>query len=45
MYIFEVWQRAVVSFDIFQFSIDNPIPFDIVKKIVKYSVKENLAKK
>ncbi len=28
-----------------QFPIDKPIPFDIIKKIVKYRVKENLNKK
>ena len=28
-----------------QFPIDKPIPFDIVKKIVNYRVKENLTKK
>ena len=28
-----------------QFPIDEPIPFDLVKKIVKYRVKENLKKK
>jgi uncharacterized protein YdhG (YjbR/CyaY superfamily) len=27
-----------------QFSIDKPIPLDIVKKIVKFRVKENLSK-
>jgi len=28
-----------------QFPIDKPVPFDIVKKIVNYRVKENLTKK
>lgn len=28
-----------------QFPIDQPIPFDLVKKIVRYRVGENLAKK
>ena len=28
-----------------QFPIDRPLPFDIVRKIVQYRVKENLAKK
>lgn len=28
-----------------QFPIDKPIPFDIIRKIVKYRVKENLARK
>jgi len=28
-----------------QFPIEKPIPFDLVKKIVNYRVKENLAKK
>src|SRR5579864_6070447 len=28
-----------------QFPIDEPIPFDLVQKIVKYRVKENLKKK
>jgi len=27
-----------------QFSLDKPIPYDLVKKIVKYRVKENLKK-
>jgi uncharacterized protein YdhG (YjbR/CyaY superfamily) len=28
-----------------QFPIEKPIPFNLVKKIVNYRVKENLAKK
>jgi uncharacterized protein YdhG (YjbR/CyaY superfamily) len=28
-----------------QFPLDKPIPYDLVEKIVKYRVKENLAKK
>jgi uncharacterized protein YdhG (YjbR/CyaY superfamily) len=28
-----------------QFSIDTPLPFDLIKKIVTYRVKENLKKK
>jgi uncharacterized protein YdhG (YjbR/CyaY superfamily) len=28
-----------------QFPIDEPIPFDLMQKIVKYRVKENLGKK
>ncbi len=28
-----------------QFPLDKPIPFDLVEKIVKFRVKENLAKK
>jgi len=28
-----------------QFPLDNPIPFEIIKKIVKQRVKENLSKK
>jgi uncharacterized protein YdhG (YjbR/CyaY superfamily) len=28
-----------------RFPLDKPIPFDLIKKIVKYRVKENLSKK
>jgi len=28
-----------------QFPLDKPVPFDLVEKIVKYRVKENMAKK
>jgi len=34
------WSRGAV-----QFPLDKPIPFDLVKKIVMFRVKENLAKK
>lgn len=34
------WSKGVV-----QFPLDKPIPFDLVKKIVVFRVKENLDKK
>ena len=34
-----------VSKGTIRFPLDKPIPFDLVKKIVKYRVKENLGKK
>ena len=35
----------VVSKGTVRFQLDKPIPFDLVKRIVKFRVKENLAKK
>ena len=34
------WSKGAV-----QFPLDKPIPYDLVEKIVKFRVKENLAKK
>jgi uncharacterized protein YdhG (YjbR/CyaY superfamily) len=45
----EAFQKELASYKTskgaIQFPLDKPIPYDLVEKIVKFRVKENLAKK
>jgi len=45
----EAFKKELSSYEVskgtIRFPLDKPIPFDLVRKIVKYRVKENLSKK
>jgi uncharacterized protein YdhG (YjbR/CyaY superfamily) len=45
----EIFRKELSNYEVskgtVRFPLDKPIPFDLVRKIVKYRVKENLEKK
>jgi uncharacterized protein YdhG (YjbR/CyaY superfamily) len=45
----EAFKKELSSYELskgtIRFPLDKPIPFDLVRKIVKYRIKENLSKK